>query len=153
MTIDELTVGDIIRYRNDGKMFVVKEIHSDGVVLDRMDSVVPFSEIVAYSLDANFLKDNGFDEEEFDDEDIGLCVRYSTIINDWQEIIFRWRDSFDNGCGGHLSITIAECWAVDINAHGSYNNFVVRTCFKIHEFQHMLRVCGLGDFANNLKIK
>ena len=89
MPIDELTVGDIVRYRNDRKMFVVKEIHSDGVVLDGMDSVVPFSEIDGYSLDTNFLKDNGFDEEEIEDEDIGLCMRYSTIINDWQEIIFR----------------------------------------------------------------
>lgn len=131
MNTKDLMIGDILSY--DNKPYKVDAINVLGEVLvedhvkGHWDSVCIYREedVHPIKLSIEMLLDNGFIFDEIDES--------FSISNNEGRCIKLYKESGSN-----------EFWL-----DGYYGSI---TFSSVHELQHLLRLCGLRDLANNFKV-
>lgn len=126
MEANGLMIGDYF-YRPDCVDRVV-EIHKNGVIgSDPLRGLIPWSEIKPITLTTEILKKNGW-------------VRKMTFGPKWAAV-YENKDYPDiwEGIDGNLAVTI----------YWKYSEVQIES---VHKLQHLLRLCGLNDQADNFKI-
>lgn len=131
----ELMIGDyvaIAEYDSLG-VGVVKEIHADGeemcISIDgQVCDVLADKDISALFLSKIFFLENGFEE---------LRAFEALHINETYSLL----------CNGDIKAVVkiihGDCFKCEVN--GIKIEYV-------HEFQHLMRLLGLSEYANNLKV-
>lgn len=129
MEANGLMIGDYF-YRPDCVDRVV-EIHKNGVIgSDPLRGLIPWSEIKPIALTAEILEKNGFKHYITKEDDDSF---------EYSEGNFSY--CFNRTTDGYMS-------CIDVTA-----SFTITGLIKyIHELQQALRLCGLNEIADNLKI-
>ena len=133
----ELMLGDyvnIAEYDYPPVVGIVKEIHADGEEMlisidnDKVYDVLSDKDISVLFLSKTFFLENGFEE---------LHIFEKLHINE----NFSWL------CNGDIKVAVkiihGNCFKCEVN--GIKIEYV-------HEFQHLMRLRGLSEYANNLKV-
>lgn len=136
MKENELMVGDFVRNKRTRTVIWVTEIDSDRGIINNestgycSETNIPIDDIEPIPLTAEILKKNGF-KHYITEED---------------------SDSFDytEGNLGYVFNKTEYGYMSCIDMTGS---FTITGLIKyVHELQHILRLCGLGERADNFKI-
>lgn len=150
MKVTELMIGDYVKYQ--GYNYIVEEIsakgwvhliHSEAKVRVNMTSDYIIDLLEPIPITSEILKKNGL--EKVIDEDGTECYRY-----------------YNHAADGYIKISLYDGgdsdWSIEIINYEKFNdneivysnNFIF---LKVHELQHILRLCNLNELANNLKLK
>jgi hypothetical protein len=134
MKVTELMIGDYVKFK--GCIYIIEEIstkgwvhliHPEAKVRINMTSDYIMHLLEPVQLTPEILKVNGF-EQSVDDED-KYCFEDSSII-------FKYNSKY--------------LFSASINR----SKGMLYICANyIHELQHALKVCGLNELADNLKLK
>ena len=150
MEATELMIGDYVKFKDD--IYIFEEISAQGWVhLIYPDTGIRVNIISDYimhllkpiPLTKEILEKNKF--EKVIDEDGTECYRYYNRAADGYIKI-----SLYDGGDSDWSIKIINYEKFNDNEIIYSNNFIF---LKVHELQHILRVCNLNKLANNLKLK
>jgi hypothetical protein len=150
MKITELMIGDYVKYQ--GCIYIIEEIsakgwvhliHPEAKVRINMTSDYIMHLLEPIPLTTEILKNNGL--EKIIDEDGTECYRYYNRAADGYVKI-----SLYDGGDSDWSIEIINYEKFNDNEIIYSNNFIF---LKVHELQHILRVCNLNELADNLKLK
>lgn len=150
MKVTELMIGDYVKYQ--GHNYIIEEISAQGWVhLIYPDTGIRVNIISDYimhllepvPLTKEILKKNGL--EKVIDEDGTECYRYYNRAADGYVKI-----SLYDGGDSDWSIEVINYEKFNDNEIIYSNNFIF---LKVHELQHILRVCNLNELADNLKLK
>lgn len=150
MEAKKLMIGDYIKYQ--GCIYIIEEIsakgwvhliHPEAKVRINMTSDYIIDLLESVSFTPEILETNGF--EKVINEDGTECYRY-----------------YNRAADGYVKITLYDGgdsdWSIEIINYEKFNdneivysnNFIF---LKVHELQHILRVCNLNELADNLKLK
>ena len=140
----DLMIGDYVKYQEH--IYIIEEISAQGWVhLIYPDTGIRINIISDYimhllepvPLTKEILEKNGFTQ----------CVTasygyYNAPVYDIFGILF------------HISEdTYEDTWHIGMFTDHNDNNFVLYNLCYVHELQHVLKLCGLNELANNLKLK
>lgn len=144
MKVTDLTIGDYIKYQ--GHNYIIEEISAQGWVhLIHPETKTRINMTSDYIIDLlepipltkEILEKNGFTQ----------CVTapygyYKAPIYDMFDILF------------HISKdTYEDTWHTEVFTDHNDSNFVLYNLCYVHELQHVLRLCGLNELPNNLKLE
>lgn len=140
MKVSELQIGDWVSCLGDPvRVTAVRTVYDDrtnpiGIMSRAKDIEYFFKEenVKPVPLTTDILINNGFGQDTICS---GLILHIDNSENLYVLVNYRWY----NG----------ECRNVEIS-NGMYN--LSRPVRYVHELQHALRLCGLDELANNLKI-
>ena len=132
MKANELMIGDwVATKKGDGQ---VDTIQDNDVIftsaIQGIEGAAYLQETDPINITEGFLLRNGFTEQPDVPED---CVNY--IYNNDGKIVYIFRQPWDN-------------FSIDANFQGRLS----MTIKYVHELQHILRLIGLNDLADNFKI-
>lgn len=160
MKTSELMMGDWVRYHS--KLIKVTSLYAKPTKEgDFVSNEVGWSYDVSTWVDGDFiepipltseiLERNGFKKYEEDYHNEYVCEKCDETS--YYEIVICWKDSYDNGALDAFNhVQWDEGWKLDIVSDGSYNKGWCKTIY-LHELQHALRLCGLNELADNLKLE
>lgn len=150
MKITELMIGDYVKYQ--GHIYIIEEIsakgwihfiHPEAKIRINMTSDYIIDLLKPIPLTKEILEKNGL--EKVIDEDGIECYRYYNRAADGYVKI----NLYDGG-DSDWSIEIINYEKFNDNEIIYSNNFIF---LKVHELQHILRLCNLNELANNLKLE
>ena len=149
MEVRELMIGDYVKFKEH--IYIIEEISAQGWIhfihpetktRINMTSDYIIDLLEPVSLTKEILEKNEF--EKVIDEDGTECYRYYNRAADGYVKI-----SLYDGGDSDWSIEIINYEKFNDNEIVYSNNFIF---LKVHELQHILRVCNLNKLANNLKL-
>lgn len=150
MKVTDLMIGDFIKYLED--IYIIEEISIKGWVhlihpkikarlILTSDYIIDLLKPIP--LTKEILEKNGL--EKVIDEDGTECYRYYNRAADGYVKI-----SLYDGSDSDWSIEIINYEKFNDNEIVYSNNF---TFLKVHELQHILRLCNLNELTDNLKLE
>jgi hypothetical protein len=158
MKYSELMIGDYVKYQ--GHIYIIEEISAKGWVhLINPETKTRVNVTSDYIIDllepipltSEILERNGFKKYEEDYHNEYVCEKCDETS--YYEVVICWKDSYDNGALDAFNhVQWDEGWKLDIVSEGSYNKGWCKTIY-LHELQHALRLCGLNDLADDLKLE
>lgn len=150
-----LMIGDLVSY--NGTPIKVENIHGDCINYSpdipyvQEEFFIDIADVKPIPLTAEILEKNGFKKYEEDYHNEYVCEKCDETS--YYEVVICWKDSYDNGALDAFNhVQWDEGWKLDIVSEGSYNKGWCKTIY-LHELQHALRLCGLSDLADNLKLE
>lgn len=148
-------IGDLVSY--NGTPIKVENIHGDCINYSpdipyvQEEFFIDIADVKPIPLTAEILEKNGFKKYEEDYHNEYVCEKCDETS--YYEVVICWKDSYDNGALDAFNhVQWDEGWKLDIVSEGSYNKGWCKTIY-LHELQHALRLCGLSDLADNLKLE
>lgn len=132
MKANELMIADCVRYvrflqTETGKIEIIQPYH----IKTTNDSWLNIEEANPISITEDVLKANGFTEQPDVPEG---CVNY--VYNNGGQIVYISRLPWDS-------------FSIDANFHGRLSMQIQ----YVHELQHILRLIGINELADNFKIQ
>lgn len=151
-------VGDWVMRMNDHPIKIEEIlVNDDGYAINgiwdyhELRSWINIDDINPIPLTAEILEKNGFKKYEEDYHNEYVCEKCDETS--YYEVVICWKDSYDNGALDAFNhVQWDEGWKLDIVSEGSYNKGWCKTIY-LHELQHALRLCGLDELADNLKLE
>ena len=154
MKVADLQIGDYVLAKPSMMLIKIAAVHHKKVGYHavthklnwvRMDLLEPIP------LTEKILERNGFKKYEEDYHNEYVCEKCDETS--YYEIVISWKDSYDNGALDAFNhVQWDGGWKLDIVSDGSYNKGWCKTIY-LHELQHALRLCGLNELADNLKVE
>lgn len=140
MKATELMIGDYVLVKPSMMLIKVAAVHHKKVGYHaaphklnwvRMDLLEPIP------LTLEILERNGFTHCL-----TAPCGYYHAPICDMFDILFHASED-----------TYEDTWHTEVFTDHNDNNFVLYNLCYVHELQHALRLCGLNELADNLKLE
>ena len=136
----DLQIGDYILAKPSMMLIKVAAVHHKKVGYHavtnklnwvRMDLLEPIP------LTPEILEKNGFERHI-----TAPCGYYHAPVDDMFDILFHASED-----------TYEDTWHTEVFIDHNDNEYVLFNLCYVHEFQHALRLCGLNDLANSLKLE
>ena len=137
-------IGDYIKYQ--GHIYIIEEISAKGWVHlihpETRTRVSMASDYIIDLLEPIPLTEKILERNGFTHCLTAPCGYYHAPICDMFDILFHASED-----------TYEDTWHTEVFIDHNDNEYVLFNLCYVHEFQHALRLCGLNDLANSLKLE
>lgn len=158
MKCSELQVGDYVRFKRTKEVVWVFEIDGDRNVINNepdgycSEKNIAVDDVEPITLTLEILERIGFywgytSSEEDSINNMPTDIPVSMPDKHW---------CYDNENGGEITIELpneSDGGHITVSNNDRWIEFIFDKPISLHELQQMLRVCGLNELADNLKLE